>query len=162
MTINLIPSHEVAEEDRRNSKWRYLPTDGICTICGAINNLKGTDNCVICECDCGNNSFIYGQLSMDLRKLLNFHIEDLRDLCEIRGIHGTSRVQMTVRLLRDFHDERGNRYRFDDRVNELLIKKVLKRNIKKFRFTVDIDCAVRRVKKEIKLKLVEEKDVLKG
>lgn len=161
MTINLISEDEVAKEDRRNSKWRYLTTDGICTVCGAINNLKSTDDCVICECDCGNSSnFIYGSLSMDLRKLLNFHIEDLKDLCEIRGIHGTSRAQMTVRLLKDFHDEKGNRYGFDDRVNEVLIKKILKRNIRKFRFTVDIDCAVRKVKKEIKLKLVEEEDVL--
>ena len=156
MKIDLVRANDVVKEDNRNSKFRYLPTDAICLVCGCINNSVSTYNCVVCSCKCGNRDFIYGQLSIDLRLLLGFNIDDLRDLCEIRGIFTGSRAQMTVRLLREFHIGA-----FDERVNEVLVRKILKRNKRKFRFTVDLECAVQKAKKEIKLKLVSEEDVLK-
>ena len=156
MTISLVPQDEVIKEDKRNSKKRFLPTDAVCVSCGCVNNHFWYNDCIICKCKCGNSDFIYGKLSIDLRLLLDFHIEDLRNLCEIRRLYFGSRASMTIRLLKEFHKER-----FDNRINELLIKKIMKRNIKKFRFTVDLTEAVCKVKREIKLKLVGIEDVLK-
>jgi len=156
MRIRLVQENEVAKEDKRNSKQRYLETDAVCLSCGCINNHHYYNSCVVCRCKCGNSEFIYGKISIDLRLLMDLDVEELKSMCEIRGIYTGSRASMTVRLLREFHKDA-----FDKRVNEQLIKKIMKRNKKKFRFTVDITEAVCKVKKEIKLALVREEDVLK-
>jgi hypothetical protein len=155
MKLELVENDEVVEEDKRNSKWRYLETDAVCVICGCINNHRYYDSCIICKCKCGNSEFIHGKLSIDLRLLMDFHIEELKSLCEIRGIGVGTRSGMVVRLLKQFYMER-----FDERINEQLIKKIMVRNKKKFRFAIDITDAVQKVKREIKLELVKKEDVL--
>lgn len=156
MGLTLVSQDEVIKEDKRNSRWRYLETDAVCVSCGCINNHHYYDTCVICRCKCGNSLFIYGKLSIDLRLLLDLKIEEIKDLCEMRGLYLGSRASMIVRILKHFH-----KGRFDERINEQLIKKIMMRNKRKFKFAVDIDNAVQKVKREIKLELVKEEDVLK-
>lgn len=161
MTLDLVPHDEVIKEDRRNTRKRFLETDAICALCGCVNNAYWEDNCVVCSCKCGNRSFITGKIAIDLRLLMDFHIEELKSLCEIHGISFGSRASMTVRLLKEFHDGYKNRNKFDERINEVLIKKILTRNKRKFRFTIDIMNAVDVIKRNIKFELVKEEDILK-
>lgn len=165
MVLSLVSSDEVIKEDKRNSRKRYLPTDAVCLRCGCINNIYYYDSCTICECKCGNDHlFIAGKLGIDLRMLLDLSIDELRMMCETRGIVCSSRSVMTVRLLRDFHYWKD----FDKLITAELIRKILKRNIKKFRFTLDIvnedknedNNANKKNVKGLKLKLIDAKDVM--
>jgi hypothetical protein len=144
---NDLKKEEEEEKDKRNTKKRFLLTDGVCLTCGCINNTVYDKECVVCYCKCGNSEFIYGKISVDLRKLLDFKIDELRDLCEIRELSMGTRAKMTVSLLRDFNYKKG--YKFDERVNEFLIRKILKRNKRKFRFTVDIESEIKKVNKKV-------------
>lgn len=158
MKIEIIPGDEVVKEDKRNSKKTYLPTDALCVRCGCINNHFWYSDCVVCECNCGNDDiFIAGKLGIDLRLLLDLGIEEIKMMCETRGYSCSTRSVMTVRLLRDFHWFPD----FDKIITKELIRKILKRNKKKFRFTVDLVNEVSKIKKDIRFKLVDEKDMLK-
>jgi hypothetical protein len=163
MTIDLVSRDEVIDEDKRNSKKRYLPTDAICVRCGCVNNGYWESECVICSCKCGGHDFIAGKLGIDLRLLLDLKIDEIRMMCESCDVAcgNKSRAEMTVLLLREFHWFQD----FDRLITKELIRKILKRNKKKFRFTLDIESEVIKVKKEInkeiRWNLVRKEDVLK-
>ena len=151
--IDIVQPQDVIREDTRNTKRRYLQTDSICSVCGAIVNSFYEDRCLVC--DCGGTSFISGKIGVDLRLLLDFHIEDLKAICEIHGVRCGSRVQIIVAILKDL----SNKRLLDDKINERLIRKIIIRNRKKFWFVKDIGDAVSRARK-CNIKLVDEKDVL--
>lgn len=155
MTIDLV-SHDqvqVEKEDKRNSKKRFLRTDAVCVTCGSINNHYWYDSCIICMCKCGSAEFISGKLIVDLRSLMDLKLEQIESLCEVRNIRIGSKVHMIIRLLQDF-----DKKIFDKRVDELLIRKIIKRNKKKFRFTVDL-VQTKSSTTGFKLKLLDAKDV---
>lgn len=190
LKIDIISKNEVLQEDKRNTKKMMLPTDAICTQCGVIFNSVYEDECVICddyreiknetknetkdkedieepiikfvdekEDDgqevCQHEDFIKGRQSVDLRILLDFHVEDLRALCEIHGCsEGGSRGKMVVNIMRQLHSN------LDKRINELLVRKMIIRNRKKFRFWKDIEAAIGRAKKPGKIRLVQAEECL--
>lgn len=153
--MDIVPKDEVAKEDLRNSRRRFLQTDSICSICGAICNSIYEERCLIC--DCGSTSFISGDIGVNLRLLLNFHYEDLRALCEIHGVIYGNRAGMVVRILKELSNERL--VEFDIRINEELIRRIIKRNHKKFWFIKDIEDAVYRVRKKCNIHLVDEREM---
>ncbi len=189
VNIDIISQNEVLQEDKRNSKKMMLPTDAVCAKCGIIFNSVYEDQCVICEdfsdmrkdegdtkdeikeVDkpvirfvedkdeegqevCDHTDFITGRQSVDLRILLDFHLEDIRALCEIHGCpEGGSRGKMVVNVMRRLHSN------LDKRIDERLVRKMIIRNRKKFRFWKDIEDAISRVKKP-KIKLVKAEECL--
>lgn len=159
MTLDLVSKNEVIKEDRRNTRKRFLETDAVCLTCGCINNHRYYNSCIVCSCKCGSSQFISGKISIDLRLLLDFNIEDLKGLCEIHGIFSSSRASMIVRLLKVLYHDKIDR--FDERVNEILVRKIMTRNKRKFRFTIELMDAVDKVKRNIKLNLVKEEDILR-
>ena len=163
--MDIIPGNEVFQPDKRNTKKTLLPTDSICIDCGIIFNSVYEDRCVICdkpgakeigakeidrdEYECEHKEFISGRESVDLRILLDYHIEDLRALCEIHGCSGGSRSKMTISILKKLYPA------LDERINDNLIRKMIKRNHKRFRFWRDIEDAIVRAKKSGKIRLVD-------
>lgn len=104
---------------------------------------------------CDHTDFIIGRQSVDLRILLDFHVEDLRALCEIHGCpEGGSRGKMVINIMKQLHQN------LDKRIDELLVRKMITRNRKKFRFWRDIEDAISRAKKPRKIKLVRAEDCL--
>lgn len=99
---------------------------------------------------CDHTDFIMGRQSVDLRILLDFHIEDLRALCEIHGCsEGGSRGRMVVNIMKQLHPN------LDKRIDERLVRKMIIRNRKRFRFWKDIDIAINRAKRSGKIKIVD-------
>ncbi len=190
VNIDIISQNEVLQEDKRNSKKMMLPTDAVCAKCGIIFNSVYEDQCVICEdfsdmkkdeggtkdeikeVDkpvirfvedkdeegqevCDHTDFITGRQSVDLRILLDFHLEDIRALCEIHGCpEGGSRGKMVVNIMRRLHSN------LDKRINELLVRKMIIRNRKKFRFWKDIECAINKAKRPGRIQLVKAEECL--
>ena len=184
--IDTIPQDEVFQEDKRNTKKMMLPTDAICAQCGVIFNSVYEDECVICEDFretkdetkgkedvekpiisfveekeddgqevCKHEDFIKGRQSVDLRILLDFHVEDLRALCEIHGCpEGGSRGKMVINIMKQLYSN------LDKRIDERLIRKMIVRNRKKFRFWKDIEDAIGRAKRPGKIKLVSADDCI--
>lgn len=104
---------------------------------------------------CSHIDFIMGRESVDLRILLDFHLDDLRALCEIHGCsEGGSRGKMVVNIMKRLHPN------LDKRINERLVRKMIVRNRKKFRFWKDIECAISKAKKPGKIKIIDAKDCL--
>jgi hypothetical protein len=104
---------------------------------------------------CEHTDFIIGRQSVDLRILLDFHVEDLRALCEIHGCsEGGSRGKMVVNIMRQLHPN------LDKRIDELLVRKMIVRNRKKFRFWKNIEDAINRAKKPGKIKIIDAEDCL--
>ena len=158
MELDLVPKNEMCQEDKRNTKKTILPTDAICIRCGVIFNSYYEDQCVICddtEEKCQHDEFITGRESVDLRILLDYHIEDLRALAEIHGCsEGGSRGRMTIKIMEKLHSS------LDKRIDENLIRKMIKRNSKRFRFWKDIEDAIHRAKKSGKIALVSADDCI--
>lgn len=158
--MDLIPKNEVFQEDTRNTKKTILPTDAICVKCGAIFNNYYEDQCVICGDDddeerCDHKEFITGRESVDLRMLLDYHMEDLRALAEIHGCaEGGSRGRITIKLMEKLHSS------LDKRIDENLIRKMIKRNNRKFRFWENIEDAIYRAKKSKNIALVDADDCI--
>lgn len=154
--MELVQSKDVYDADRRNSKKRFLTTDAICTKCGAITNSCYEDACVICDevieiCD--HSEFITGHQSVSLRILLNFRIEDLKALAELHGCaEGSGRAKAVAGLMKKLHTN------LDKRINDILIRKIILRNRKKFWFWKDLDEAVIKAKKPKGIQLVDPKD----
>lgn len=120
-----------------------------------IKILKDEDECKEEEEVCDHTDFIIGRQSVDLRILLDFHVEDLRALCEIHGCpEGGSRGKMVVNIMRQLYPH------LDKRINELLVRKMIMRNRKKFRFWRDIEDAINRAKRPGRIKLVSAEDCL--
>lgn len=104
---------------------------------------------------CEHTDFIMGRQSVDLRILLDFHVEDLRALCELHGCsEGGSRGKMVINIMRQLHSN------LDKRINELLVRKMIIRNRKKFRFWKDIECAISRAKRSGRIELVKADDCM--
>lgn len=155
--MDIIPDKDVYKADTRNTKKTLLPTDAICIKCGVIFNSTYEDKCVICEDDeivCTHSEFISGRESVDLRILLDYHIDDLRALCEIHGCPGGSRSDMTICILKKLHSS------LDKRIDNILIRKMIKRNHKRFRFWRDIEDAIARAKKSERIVLIDAADCL--
>ena len=188
--IDTIPKDEVFQEDKRNTKKMMLPTDAICAQCGVIFNSVYEDECVICEDFqeikdetkddtkgkedvekpvirfveekedddqevCQHQDFIKGRQSVDLRILLDFHMEDIRALCELHGCpEGGSRGKMVINIMRQLHSN------LDKRIDERLVRKMIVRNRKKFRFWRDIECAISKAKRSGRIELVSADDCI--
>ncbi len=139
MSIDIIPVDQVEKSDKRNTKRRFLPTDGICLHCAAIINSVYEEQCIIC--DCGSNNFITGFISIQIRSLLNLEIYDLEALNELRGYGTGSRPKMVINILKSSNKK----------INEELIRKIIIRNRKKFFYMKNIDNIITKTKKQIKL-----------
>lgn len=156
--IELVPNSDVYVDDKRNTKKMLLETDAVCVDCGAIFNAYYEDSCVICDIPGGNDDvqnvckheeFIVGRESVDLRILLDYHMEDLKALCEVHGCsEAGGRGKMAINIMKKLHPA------LDKRIDELLIRKMIKRNSRRFRFWKDIKDAISRAKKSEKIRLV--------
>ena len=104
---------------------------------------------------CDHTDFIMGRQSVDLRILLDFHLEDIRALCEIHGCsEGGSRGKMVVNIMKHLHSN------LDKRIDEHLVRKMIIRNRKKFRFWRDIDSALSKAKRSKRIELVSADDCI--
>lgn len=181
--MELISNNDVYQTDKRNSRKMLLPTDAICVDCGIIFNAFYEGKCVICEDDkhndpiqgmgikkediigenivkiikeelrckdniCDHKEFIFGKQSIDLRILLDYHMEDLRAICEIHGCSEGSRGKMVICIMTKLHPS------LDKRIDEELIRKMIARNKKRFKFWRDIESAIHRAKKAKTIKLI--------
>lgn len=156
--MELVPGRDVYDVDKRNTKKTFLATDAICTVCGAIINSNYVEDCVICDDShnsCDHKDFITGRQSVDLRILLDFHIEDLKALAELHGCsEGGGRTKTVAGLMKKLYSNL-----LDKRINDVLIRKIVLRNRKKFWFWRDIDSAMSKARKPNCIPLVPKKDV---
>jgi len=158
-----IPEHDVIKVDKdskRNSKKRYLTTDGICLHCGCIVNYVYENRCLLC---CGSEDFLVGEYGMVLRELLELDIEQIKTLCEVRNRSIGSRSRMVFELFKMIFPKLTN---IDERIDENLIRKIIIRKRRKFWYVKDIEDAVFKIKRgnnrynKICLKPVDAKDVI--
>jgi hypothetical protein len=188
--MELIPGNEVFQTDKRNTKKMFLNTDAICVKCGIIFNKCYDDDCIVCQDKivdypnskykegniikhvekirqqikkidhgqdkelCNHEDVIIGRQSVDLRILLDFNMEDLKALCELHGCSEGGRGKMVVNIMNQLYPS------LDKRINENLVRKMMFRNRKKFRFWKDIEDAVNKAKKPGKIKIVSADDCL--
>lgn len=144
MSLDLISSKDIQEEDTRDSKKRYLETDGICIECGTITNNYYNDNCLICKCK--SREFISGRISIDIRHILDIHIQELRVICEFEGLSTGSRSQMTINLIRKIYPQLSTNPKYK-KVDDTLIRKIIIRNRKKFYYIIDLEDMITKNKK---------------
>ncbi len=156
--MKLVPEHDVIKtkkDDKRNSKRRYLTTDGICLRCGCIVNYCYEKRCVLC---CGSEEFLVGEHGQVLRELLELDIEQIKIACELRGIGRSGyRVKMTLELFKLIFPKLT---KIDKRIDEMFVRKIIYRNRKKFWFVKDIEDAIIKVR-HCNIRLVDEKDMRK-
>ena len=159
--FDLVSSDDVKEKETRNTKKTLLPTDAICVKCGAIFNNYYEDQCIMCNDDdhieemCDHKEFITGRESVDLRILLDYRMEDLQALAELHGCaEGGSRGRITIKIMEKLHSS------LDKRIDDNLIRKMIKRNNRKFRFWTDIEGAIYRAKKSWNIALVSADDCI--
>ncbi len=144
--IKYIDSSDVSDIDNRHNKRLYLESDFICINCGVIFNSCYQDDCVICKIhdyvhECGCNEYVTGKLSVSIRSVLDFHIQDLKALNQIYGYNNSSRAKMVVNIMSSIYPD------LDKRINDRFIKKIILRNSRKFSFLRDIDAAMKNVKR---------------
>lgn len=154
--MELISDKDVYDVEKRNTKKTFLATDAICSSCGAIINSNYVEDCIICDDghDCDHKDFITGRQSVDLRMLLDFRIEDLKALAELHGCaEGGGRTKTVAGLMKKLYSNL-----LDKRINDILIRKIVLRNRKKFWFWRDIDAAMGRARKPKGIPLVEPDD----
>ncbi len=156
--MELVSGKDVYDVDKRNTKKTFLLTDSICATCGAIINSNYMEDCVICDDRheiCEHKDFITGRQSVDLRILLDFHIEDLKALAELHGCsEGGGRTKTVAGLMKKLYANL-----LDKRINDTLIRKIVLRNRKKFWFWKDIDSAMSKARKPRNIPLISAKDV---
>ena len=156
--MKLVSECDVLKIDKRNTKRRYLVTDGICFRCGAIINYSYQKRCILC---CGSNEFLVGEQSTVLRDLLELDIEQLRTFCELRGISGSgSRTKLTLDLFVRIFPKLT---KVDNRINELFIRKIIYRNRRRFWYIANIESAIYDIKRNrcrVSIRLVDEKDMV--
>lgn len=154
--MKLIPECDVVRVDKdnkRNTKKRFLVTDGICLRCAAIVNYKWEKRCILC---CGSEEFLVGESSRVLRGLLELDIELLKTACEVRCISRSgSRTKMTLELFKVIFPRLSS---IDKRIDESLITKIITRNRKRFWYVRDIESAMIKARR-CNIKLVDEKDM---
>lgn len=166
--MDVIPSDEVYT-DTRNTKKTFLLTDFICIDCGAIFNSVYEDECILCdEGDqiakayshkdnrpmCNHINFITSKQSVDIRILLNFSAEDVIALCELHGCSTGSRAKMTANIMKKIYPY------LDERIDEMLIRKIIKRNSRRFWYIKDIDLALESIKSKKRLKAVDASECI--
>lgn len=108
-------------------------TDSICLKCGTIVNSYWEDNCTTCSC--GGNYFLSGKIVIDIRNLLELHLDDLKILTVTNGFSIGSRPKMVFKLI-------NKRYPLPVNIKEIdenLFRKMILRNRKKFWYMRDID-----------------------
>jgi len=155
LSIDLIPEKDVAKPDLRNSKKSFLDIDHICLTCGAIINLYWADDCIVC--DCKPRNFVPSKISKDIRLILEMPIEELKLISDLEGLPAnSSRVKLTINLLRKIHPILKNPNHSN--IDEILIRKVILRNHRKFSYMKDIEDLVKR-KKPIKVDVVKPKHI---
>lgn len=145
MTMKSIPAEHVLavkEKDKRNTKKRFLITDGICLKCGAIVNYNYEKRCILC---CGSNEFLVGEQSKVLRELLELHIDELKYICKIKKLATGSRIKMVSEIFKKIFPKLVN---IDERIDYNLIRKIIIRNRKRFWFVTDIENAIFKVKRD--------------
>ena len=163
--VEYIDSSDVSDIDNRHNRRLYLEGDFICINCGVIFNSCYQENCMVCKVhdyvhECGCNEYVTGKLSISIRSILDFHIQDLKALNSIYGYNNSSRSQMVINIISSIYPN------LDKRINKTLIKKIILRNHKKFSFLRDIDAAMRSVKrvhmtgKSTKLNFVSTNDII--
>lgn len=156
MDVELVQTKDVYDADKRNTKKTFLTTDAICTACGTIINSNYEDDCFICDDGyktCDHKDFITGRQSVDLRILLDFRIEDLKALAELHGCsEGSGRTRVVAGLMKKLHAN------LDKRIDDILIRKIVMRNRKKFWFWKDLDDAVTKAKKPKGVPLIDAKE----
>lgn len=82
-------------------------------------------------------------------------MEDLLALAEIHGCgEGGGRGRITIKIMEKLHSS------LDKRIDENLIRKMIKRNNRKFRFCTDIEDAIHRAKKSKNITLVDADDCI--
>lgn len=139
--MKLVDKKDVEQVDERNSKKRFLQTDALCLSCGSILNAYYENECFICKCgESRDKNFITGKLGVNIRLLLRFHIEELKALSEINGVRMGSRAQMVIGLLKRFEISEGRK--FDNRLNEDFVNRIIRRNKRCFWFITDIEKAM--------------------
>lgn len=166
LQVKLISEQDVLrvkKDDKRNSKRRYLTTDGICFRCGCIVNYSYEKMCILC---CGSREFLVGEHGRVLRELLELNIEQLKTICELRGISSAGyRVKMTSELFKLIFPKLS---RVDERINESFIRKIIYRNRKRFWYIKDIEDAIYDIRRQankrwqVNIKLVDAKDMVEG
>lgn len=158
--MELVPDSEMYQEDTRNTKKKFLLTDAICIKCGVIFNSYWEDQCLICydiekrEDLCDHREFIIGRQCVDIRTLLDFHLEDLKAIIELSGLPIKSRAEMTYDIMKKWHPS------LDKRISAELIRKIIRRNGKRFWYIRDIEKAIYRAKKQINIPIVKEDECL--
>lgn len=168
--MDIIPENEVYT-DTRNTKKTFLLTDAICIDCGAIFNSVYEDECILCDegdkeakveehkeyrPKCNHRNFITGKQSIDIRILLDFHIEDIIALCELHGCSTGSRAKMTANIMKKIYPY------LNERIDEMLIRKIIKRNSRSFWYIKDIDLALDNIKSQKRLKVVDVSECIEG
>lgn len=161
--MKLVPERDVIKvkkDDKRNTRRRYLTTDAICFKCAAIVNYVYEKRCILC---CGSEEFLVGESSIVLRELLELDIEQVRVACELRGISGSGygpRIKLTLELFKLIFPRLTG---IDKRINESLIRNIIYRNKKRFRYIANIEDAIIKVRhwKHCNIRLVDEKDMRK-
>jgi hypothetical protein len=155
--MELIPDKDVYDVEKRDTKKRFLTTDAICAVCGTIINSNYEDDCFICDDGdktCDHHDFITGRQSVDLRILLDFRIEDLKALAELHGCSdGGGRTKTVAGLMKKLYANL-----LDTRINDVLIRKIVMRNRKKFWFWKDIDSAMSKARKPKGIALVSAEE----
>lgn len=156
--MELISDKDVYDVEKRDTKKRFLTTDAICTKCGVIINSNYEDKCMICgpKDVCDHSEFITGRQSIDLRILLDFRIEDLKALAELHGCaEGGGRTKTVAGLMKKLYANI-----LDKRIDDVLIRKIVLRNRKKFWFWRDIDDAMYKARKPKGVALVDAEECI--
>ncbi len=181
--MDIIPENDVYT-NTRNTKKIFLLTDFICVDCGAIFNSVYEDQCILCgdgdkevKLDehkeyrykeyihkeyrhyssikkCDHVSFITGKQSIDIRILLNFSADDIIALCDLHGCSTGSRSKMTINIMKKIYPY------LDERINEKLIRKIIKRNTRKFWYIKDIDLELKNIKSKSRLKVIDASECI--
>jgi hypothetical protein len=144
--LKLVPEEhviKVKKDDKRNTKKRYLVTDGICFRCGCIVNYSYEKRCVLC---CGSDQFLVGEHSRVLRELLELDIEQIKIANELRGGNGSgSRTKMVFELYKLIFPKLT---KVDERIDENFIRKIIYRNRKRFWYVQDIEEAINDIRRQ--------------
>ena len=121
----------------------YSDVDSICIKCGTIINSYWEDNCVICLC--GSSNFVSDKIAIDIRKLLNKHLDDLKVICILHDIALGSRYKIVYEIIKRLYPFQCGK---ENKITERLIRLMVLRNRRKFWFVVDIENLVRKAERK--------------
>ena len=142
--MKLILSSDVCNDNSSRAIKKYLRTDAICVKCGAIFNNFYEDDCIICDDNehdkfCDHSEFVTGRQCVDLRNMLDLQLEELSFINSLQGYTNSSRNRMVINVLK-------NKYKIlDKRIDKSLIKKVIRRNKRKFWYMKNVESDMRKI-----------------